>query len=69
MVPGDTPVIVPVAVVPAVAILVLALLHVPPPPSVKVAAAPTQVMAVPEIADGSGLIVTTVVVVQPAPRV
>ena len=66
--PVAAPVTIPLAE-PTVATTVLLLAHVPPPPSLKVIAAPTQTVAGPEIAEGSGFTVTTVVVVQPVPKV
>jgi hypothetical protein len=50
---------------PTVATAVLLLVQVPPPPSVKVVVEPTQTLVEPDIADGSGFTVTTVVAVHP----
>ena len=61
--PGATPVTIPD--VPTVASAVLLLLHAPPPASVKVLVKPTHTVAVPEIADGSGLTVIVLVIIQP----
>ena len=67
--PVFIPVTMPVAL-PAVAIMGLLVLHVPPVvASVNVVADPTHVVAAPVIADGSGLIVTVFVTLQPAPGV
>jgi hypothetical protein len=44
---------------------VLSILHVPPPTSLSVVDEPTQTFAAPLIAEGSGLTVTVVVIVQP----
>ncbi len=63
-VPADTPEIIPV-VDPAIAIAVLLLLHVPVPALLSVVAELTQTDVVPVIADGTGLIVTSVVSLQP----
>ena len=65
-VPPDTPVTIPVPKLMA-ATAVLLLLHVPPPASLKAVVDPAQRIAVPVIADGVRLTVTTVVVRQPVP--
>jgi hypothetical protein len=53
-----------------VAVAVLVLVHVPPGMELEsVVVKPIQVLGVPENADGSGLIVTSVVVKQPVPNV
>ena len=63
--PPAMPVTVPV-VEPTVAIVALLLLHVPPVfGSLKVVVRPTQVLAVPVIAEGTGVTVITLVVMQP----
>lgn len=64
-VPAPTPVIIPVADV-EVAMLVVALLHVPPViPSPNVIVEPAQTTAVPVIADGTVFTVTIAVLAQP----
>ena len=55
--------------VPIVATLVLLLTHVPPPVLESVVIEPSQIVAVPVIADGNGFTVTTVVVIQPVDSV
>ena len=55
--------------VPIVATMVLLLTHVPPPVLERVVVEPAQTVAVPVIADGNGLTVTTVVVMQPVASV
>ena len=67
-VPDVTPETIP-ELVPMVATLVLLLSHVPPPVLESVVVEPAQTVAVPAIADGNGLTVTTVVVIQPVDRV
>ena len=56
-VPGAMPVTMPDDD-PTVAMLLLLVLHVPPPASVSVVVAPWQTVAVPVIAEGRGLTVT-----------
>ena len=66
-VPDDTPVTMPV--VPIVAIVVVLLAHVPlPVASLKVVVEPAHTLAVPAIADGTGLTVTILVALQPVTR-
>ena len=62
--PADTPVTTPVPGT-TVATVVVLLLHVPPPTSLKVVVDPTHTDTVPVIEDGNGLTVTTVVAKQP----
>ena len=59
--PPDTPLTIPV-VLPIVAMVGVELVHVPPPASDNVVFCPAQTTAVPEIDDGSGLIVTVALV-------
>ena len=66
--PDDIPVTMPVED-PTVAIPVLPLAHVPPPASLKVVVNPTQTVAVPEMEDGNGYTVTTIVAIHPVGRV
>ena len=68
VVPDVTPETIP-ELVPIVATLVLLLIHVPPPVLESVVVEPAQTVAVPVIADGNGLTVTTVVVIQPVASV
>jgi hypothetical protein len=63
-VPGDAPITMPVPE-PMVAIVVLPLLHVPPPASVSVVVPPTHMLVVPLMADGKGFTVSVVFVVHP----
>ena len=67
-VPFATPDTIPVDV-PTVAADVLLLLHVPPPASVNAVVEPAQTLAVPVIAEGRVLTVTTVVFWQPVASV
>ena len=68
-VPADTPVTIPVPA-PTEAIEVLLLLHVPPlVASLSEVVSPTQTLLTPVIADGVGLTVSIIVVVQPAGNV
>jgi hypothetical protein len=65
-VPADTPVTIPVAV-PAVAMNILLLLHVPPgveSPNVTVIP-PVQIEVIPVMAAGDAITVTAMVAVQP----
>lgn len=55
-------------VAPMVATDGVPLLHVPPPISVSVDDEPTHAPATPDIADGNGLTVIGVVIVQPVPN-
>ena len=64
LVPTDTGETVPVPE-PIVAIPVLLLLQVPPPPSLNVVVDPRHTVVVPLMADGSAFTVTTVVAVHP----
>ena len=65
-VPAATPVTIPVELITA---LVLLTFHVPPPTSVSDVMLPLHTDKVPEIAEGSGLIVIGVVVTQPVGNV
>ena len=69
LVPVLTPVTAPENA--AVATDVLLLVHDTPPPvrSDKAVAAPTHTVCIPSIADGEGLMVTTLVTKHPAPDV
>ena len=68
-VPGATPVTRPEPAT-MVAVAVLLLLHVPPvAPSFRFVVRPTQTTAVPDIAGGNGLTVTTVVAAQPVDKI
>ena len=62
-VPAATPVVTPV-VLPIVAIAILLLLQVPPT-SLKVVVKPIQTFVIPVIADGNGLTVKGVLMIQP----
>lgn len=68
MVPAETPVTIRVAE-PIVATVVVLLVQVPPPASLNVVVVPAQIPVAPDIADGKGLTVATVVVIQPVPNV
>ena len=62
VVPADIPVTIP-EMLPMVATVVMLLVHVPPlVASVKAAVDPTQVVSIPVIPEGSGLMVTVIVV-------
>ena len=50
---------------PIVATVVLLLVHVPPPASVRVAVEPIHIPGLPDMADGSGFTVTTSVAIHP----
>jgi len=63
-VPGATPDTTPVPLT-TVAMLLFALVHVPPPASVNDVVDDTHTLSVPEIAPGNGLIVTGIEVLQP----
>lgn len=67
-VPASTPLTTPLEE-PTAATDVAPLLHVPPPPSLKVIDDPAHTADKPEISDGTGLTVTVVFTVQPAPAV
>jgi len=54
---------------PTGAVVVLLVLHVPPPKSLSVVVSPLHTDAVPIIADGNGLIVYGTVAIQPAGNV
>jgi hypothetical protein len=43
----------------------LLLVHVPPPPSVSVVVAPTHILLLPVMADGSGLTISGAVILHP----
>src|SRR5580704_16052956 len=66
VVPGATPVTIPVAE-PTVAIAGLLLTHVPPPASVSVIVAAGHTCSVPLIAVGNGFTVTVIVALQLIP--
>jgi hypothetical protein len=59
-VPGALPVMIPVAE-PTLAIPVLLLVQLPPPPAVKVIVCPTHTLVAPTVIVGSGLIVMVTV--------
>jgi len=63
-----SPVTTPVAD-PTIAIVVLLLLHVPPPASLSVVVAPEHTVSVPSIAVGKGSMVSTAVIRQPVDKV
>jgi hypothetical protein len=65
VVPAATPVITPEEE-PMLAMLVLALVQLPPAVADRVVLLPTQTVAVPEIAEGAPDTVKTVVLTQPA---
>jgi hypothetical protein len=65
--PEETPVTMPDAG-PTVAVA-LAVLQVPPPPSVNVIVDPTHTFDGPDIAEGNGFTVTCFVAEQPVPKV
>lgn len=66
-VPDATPVTNPEEFI--IAIVVLALLHVPAPASVKTVVSPWQTVAGPEIAAGTGFTVTAAAALQPVGKV
>lgn len=68
VVPAATPVTTPL-LEPIVATVVVLLAQAPPPPSLKAVVELTHTARVPDIAEGSGLTVNTIVVVQPVANV
>ena len=67
-VPPETPVTTPLPETTVATDEVL-LVQVPPPASLNAVVKPAHTVAVPEIADGNGLTVSTLVIWQPVPNV